>query len=281
MSSAAHASPLTGDAAHRLLLRSLARLGHSIRRRVDFVLTVVSLTLGVLLEALRSTAWRRTVRAEFSRSLSQVTGGGLFTTLIAAALAGRAIVYEALYWLGETAGESLTGALLVTVLVDGVAPVLVGLIVLGRSGMVMLSELGGLSIERQLGALEAQGLDPFALFLLPRACAFAVAAFTLGFVFTLTALITGFVAASLGQVATLSFWSFLDRVLVAMQIGYFVSFPLKMILIGLLVALTQGLTGLAAGPQDEVARLLPRGFMRGTLAILLVNIVLSMIASHL
>jgi phospholipid/cholesterol/gamma-HCH transport system permease protein len=83
------------------------------------------------------------------------------------------------------------------------------------------------------------------------------------------------------EVATLPFWTLLDRVLVAMQASFFVSFPVKMIVIGLLVALTQGLTALAATPQDEVARLLPRGFMRGLLAILLVNISLSMIAGSL
>ena len=264
-----------------LALRILAQLGHATRRRVGFTLTVISLALGVLLEAVRPGTWRRTVRAEFHRSLRQAVGGGLATTLIAAVLAGLAIVYQALYWLGETAEESLLGALLVTVLVRGVAPILVGLIVLGRSGMVMLSELAGLRIGRQVEALEAQGLDPFTLLLLPRACAFAVAGFTLGFVFVLASLLTGFAAAGLVQTATLSFWSFLDRVLLAMQIGYFISFPVKMTLIGLLVALTQGLTALAAGPQDELGRLLPRGFMRGMLAILLVNISLSMVVSSL
>ena len=279
--STALTSSLTGNTLHHPVLRFVARVGHTTRRRAGFVLTVISLTLGVLLEAVRPATWRRTVRAEFSRSLRQVIGGGLSTTLIAAVLGGLAIVYQALYWLGETAEESLIGTLLVTVLVRGVAPVLVGLIVLGRSGMLMLSELGALRIGRQVEVLEAQGLDPFILLLLPRACAFAAAAFTLGFVFVLAALIAGFVAASLVQVATVPFWSFLDRVLVAMQTSYFVSFPLKMIAIGLLVALTQGLTGLAAGPQDEVAHLLPRGFMRGLLAILLVNLSLSMIASRL
>jgi phospholipid/cholesterol/gamma-HCH transport system permease protein len=275
------ASPPASGRTRRPGLRWLAWIGQSTRRRIGFVLTVVSLMLGVVVEAARPATWRRTVRSEFRRSIVQTIGGGLFTTLVAAVLAGLAIVYQALYWLGETAEESLIGTLLVTVLVRGIAPVLVGLIVLGRSGTLMLTELGALRIGRQVEALEAQGLDPFVLLLLPRACAFAIATFTLGFIFVLVALTSGFAVASVGEVATLPFWTVLDRVLVAMQISFLVSFPVKMMAIGLLVALTQGVTGLAATPQDEVARLLPRGFMRGMLAILLVNIGLGMIAGNL
>ena len=49
-----------------------------------------------------------------------------------------------------------------------------------------------------------------------------------------------------------------------------------MIAIGLLVALTACLTGLTATAQDEAARLLPRGFVHGVVAILLVSIALSL-----
>jgi phospholipid/cholesterol/gamma-HCH transport system permease protein len=49
-----------------------------------------------------------------------------------------------------------------------------------------------------------------------------------------------------------------------------------MFVIGLLIALTCCLTGLTATAQDEVADLLPRGFVRGVVAILLASVVLSL-----
>jgi NADPH-dependent 2,4-dienoyl-CoA reductase/sulfur reductase-like enzyme len=49
-----------------------------------------------------------------------------------------------------------------------------------------------------------------------------------------------------------------------------------MILIGLLIAQTASLTGLTATAQDEAARLLPRAFVRGVVAILLANLALSL-----
>jgi phospholipid/cholesterol/gamma-HCH transport system permease protein len=204
-------------------------------------------------------------------------GGGLSTTLVTAALIGLVMVSQALYWLGQAGQEELIGPVVVTVLVREVAPLLVGFILLGRSGVVVVSEIGELQIGGQIGTLAAQGLDPFLLLVLPRVCALSIASFTLGVTFVVAALLSGFVAGSLLEAVRISIWSFLDRVLLAMHARDFFVFPAKMIVIGLLVALTASLTGLAATAQDEAARLLPRAFVRGVVAVLLANLVLNLV----
>jgi phospholipid/cholesterol/gamma-HCH transport system permease protein len=256
--------------------RGLAVIGRAARRFTGFTLTLAALALGIVREAVRPSSWRRTVRAEFRRALRQAIAGGLFTTLVTAALIGLAMVYQALYWLGAAGQEGLIGSVLVTILVRELTPVLVGLVLLGRSGMVALSEIGRLRIGGQVRSLEAMGLDSFQVLVLPRACAFAVASFTLGMAFVLAALVTGYVAGSLLHAVQMSIWSFLDRILLALSAGDFVVFPVKLIVIGLLVALTAGLTGLSAGPRDDMAHLLPRGFTRGVLSILLASLILSL-----
>lgn len=258
--------------------RPLARLGRGVRPHLGFVLLLAALGFGVGREAVRPTTWRRTVRGEFRRALRQAVGGGLATTAVAAALIGLVMVAQALYWLGEAGQEELIGPVLVTVLVREVAPLLVGLILLGRSGVVIVSEVGELQSGGQVHTLAAQGVDPFLLLVLPRACALALGCFTLGIVFVVAALLSGFVAGSLLEAVRISIWSFFDRVLLAMHAADFMVFPAKMIAIGLLVALTASLTGLSAAPQDDPARLLPRAFVRGIVAILLVSIVLSLAA---
>ena len=255
---------------------ALAQLGHPVRPHINFVLKLAAVGFGVAREAVRPATWRRTVRGEFHRALRQAVGGGLSATLVTAALIGLVTVSQALYWLGEAGQEELIGPVLVTVLVREVAPLLVGLILLGRSGVVVVSEIGELQIGGQVSTLAAQGLDPFLLLVLPRACALAIACFTLGVMFVVAALLSGFVARSLLEAARISIWSFLDRVLLAMRAGDFVVFPAKMIVIGLLVALTASLTGLTATAQDEAARLLPRAFVRGVVGILLASIALSL-----
>ncbi len=237
---------------------------------------LAALGFGVAREAVRPATWRRTVRSEFQRALRQAVGGGLSTTVATAALIGLVMVSQALYWLGQAGQEELIGPVVVTVLVREVAPLLVGFILLGRSGVVVVSEIGELQRGGQVSTLAAQGLDPFLLLVLPRACALAIACFTLGVMFVLAALLSGFVAGSLLEAVRISIWSFLDHVLLAMHARDFVVFPAKMIVIGFLVALTASLTGLTATAQDEAARLLPRAFVRGVVAVLLADLALSL-----
>jgi phospholipid/cholesterol/gamma-HCH transport system permease protein len=128
----------------------------------------------------------------------------------------------------------------------------------------------------QVSTLEAQGLDPFLLLVLPRSCALALAAFTLGVAFVVLALLSGFVFGEVLGALTISLWSLFDRVLLAMRAADFIVFPVKMLTIGLLVALTACLTAFEARPREPIAVLLPRGFVRGILAILLASIALGL-----
>jgi phospholipid/cholesterol/gamma-HCH transport system permease protein len=145
-------------------------------------------------------------------------------------------------------------------------------------GTVVLSEIGRLGIGGQVHALEAQGLDTFHLLILPRACAFAIASFSLGILFLLATLVTGFIAGSLLDAVNMSIWSFFDRVLLALHVRDFVIVPAKLIVMGLLVALTTCVTALTASPSDDIASLLPRGFMRGVLLILIASLALTLVA---
>jgi phospholipid/cholesterol/gamma-HCH transport system permease protein len=258
--------------------RVLGGIGRETRRRTRFMLYLSSLGWGVLRSAPRPSSWRRTVRVEFRRALRQAISGALSSVLVTAALIGVLMVYQALYWLGAAGQEGLIGPILVTILVREITPVLVGLILLGRSGTVALVEVGRLGIGGQVRALEAQGLDTFQLLILPRACALAIACFTLGVMFVLSALVTGFITGSLLEAVQMSIWSFFDRILLAMHARDFVILPVKLIAIGLAVGLSATLTALTAEPEDDIAHLLPRGFVRGVVVILLTSLALDLTA---
>jgi phospholipid/cholesterol/gamma-HCH transport system permease protein len=202
--------------------------------------------------------------------------GSLPATIFVAALAGFGMVYQAMYWLQLAGQENLLGTILVTILLREVAPLLVGVVLLGRSGAAMLTELGQLQAEQQIHALQAQGVDPFSLLALPRGIAFALTAYTLGIVFILVALLIGFTVGSLFGVVQDAFWTFLDTVLRAASPSDFVVFPVKMLAIGLLVAATACLTALSADPDDDIGRLISRGFIRGILAVMVTSGLLSL-----
>lgn len=275
--SAARAHTIAGARQFNIGRRALVWLGRSVRLRAGFVLMLAALSTGIVTEAVRPSRWRRTVRSEFCRILRHALGGGLLTGVVAGALIGLGMVYQALYWLSVAGQEEQIGTVLVTVLVREVTPVLIGFILLGRSGAVVLTELGSLRAAGEIHALQAQGIDPFLVLVLPRGTAFAITAYTLGIVFVLTALFIGFITGSLLGAVQISIWSFFDNVLTAMRPTDFVVFPVKLVVIGLLVAITSCLTALDARSDEDPGKLMPRGFVRGMLAIMLASGLLSLV----
>lgn len=256
-------------------VRALAWLGRIARARVRFLLALAALAFGVLREVLRFRSWRRTVRSEFFRALTLAVAGGLTTVLVTAVMLGLAAVYQALYWLTVAGQENLIGTLMVAVVIREVAPVLIGLILLGRGGLVVLSELGSLRATGTVGALNAMGIDPFLLLVMPRAVAFAVAAFSLGMIFVFVAFATGFAFSQMLATQPISFLGFLDGILRAMRATDFAIFPAKLLLIGMLVALVPALSALEDIEQGW-RELLPLGFIRTILAILITSGALSL-----
>jgi len=255
---------------------ALAALGRTSRGLFEPALMICALAFGVLREAPLISSWRRPVRAEFRRALRQAVAGGLITTMVAATLVGIAMIDQALLWLGEVGEERLIGGILITILVREVTPVIVGLIVLGRSGIAAAAETATLQLGGQIDTLTAQGIDPFLVVVLPRALALALGCYTLGTVFVMVAMGIGVIVANLTGGAAMSLGELFATVLGAMKVADFIIFPAKMLAIGLLIGLTSTLTGLTARTGDDARRLLPRAFVRGTLAIMLVTVTLSL-----
>lgn len=249
----------------------LHAIGAPVLRAVRAVVLGLGVAFAVLRQAARPVNWRRTVRAEFHRVLRQAAPEALPTVLVTGAIVGLVMVYQALYWL-QIAGEiTKVGRVLVLILVRDLAPVLVGLIVLGRSGTVALAELGAMQHSGQVRRLDAMGIDPLIYFFMPRVLAITIATFALTILFIATALTTGYlVGLSLG-VIRITFAGFLDNVVRAMEPWDFLVLPVKSLAIGFaigficcFVALTPGRTG------PDMTALLPRGFVRAVLSVLVV-----------
>lgn len=268
-----------GSSARRpVLLRLLAAVGRPFLISGHWILLLAGLGAAVVWEATRPANWRRTVRAEFHRSLALAGVGSVPTVLITGLLFGLAMVYQALYWL-EVAGQTdLLGSVLVIVLVREVAPLLVGLIVIGRFGSVVLLELGRIRAGPQYHLLRSLGIDPFLYLILPRALALALAVFCLTVLFIVVALLSGFFTGSLLGAVQIGLWDFLDRVLRAMGPGTYLLIPLKTLAIGFAVGLLCAATALrSAAAAVDMARLLPTGYVRSVLACLVITGAVSMV----
>jgi phospholipid/cholesterol/gamma-HCH transport system permease protein len=259
--------------------RSIAALGAATISGMHGLLSTLSLGATVIVVTLRRGTWRGPVRLEFRHALHQATVRSLATTIVTGVLIGFALVSQAVYWLAQTGTTGVIGPVIVVLLVREFAPILVGLIIFGRSGTTALIELGEARSRGWLRLFEIQGLDPVALLIAPRAFAFAIGAFCLGTVLLVSTLSTGYlIAHALGLIAY-SVWDFGDLVLRALGVGDFIFPPLKCITIGFVVALACCATGLERRDEsDALQRLVPRGFVRAALAIFAVNGLLDLVS---
>ena len=237
-----------------------------------------SMAAAVLWQSCRPVNWRRTLMRECLRQCYLVGIGSLPFILLSGLLIGLAMVFQSIYWLGLVGQQSLVGKIIVISMVREIAPLLVALIVVGRSGSVNMVELGQMRASGQLRMLDAQGIDPFLFFILPRCMATAISMFCLTIVFILVALAAGYIVGNIAGPTESTATEFINEILAAMGPGEYTIIVLKPFIAGLLITLITCTTGLSvSGHTRQVADVLPIGFVKSVLAVFLVSGTLSVL----
>jgi phospholipid/cholesterol/gamma-HCH transport system permease protein len=238
----------------------------------------ISDAVAVIWQSCRPITWRRSIRSEFMRQCFQVGAQALPFILVSGIFVGFGLVAQSFHWLKVFGSMALFGGVMSTVLVREIAPVLVGLIVIGRSGSTLLVELGTMKTEGQVHMLDAQGIDPFLYLVVPRVLAFCVCMFSLTTAFVAVALLAGFVSGTLVGIAQFNFFDFLNRAIGSMGPGTYVLFTLKTVTIGFVVALLSCKMALSlTGVSARVLDIMPRGFAKSALATLIISIALTIL----
>ena len=256
----------------------LAVIGGPFRRGAQLVLQLLGLSAQFIAWALQPLSWRAPERRELFRRLRQSLLEGVLATLVLGLLIGAGLVFQGISWAGVVGQRGLLANVLVTVLVRELAPVLVSLLILGRSGMVMVAELGALRGSGAARVLTLQGVDLLRLYGAPASLAFGLAAFALGVLFVAVAMISGgALALALGD-RSLTLLDSLDGLLRAMRPADTLIFPVKLLVAGGLVGVVSAHTVLTAPSGSSTADLLPVCFVRAVLSILIASVLLSLAA---
>lgn len=252
------------------LMRPVDRLGQATLQQGGLVVETVGLLIAIIIAAGRPLTWRRPVRRELIRQVYQIGVSAVPSFAILGVLVGGALVYQAVFWL-EAVGEiELVAQLLVRTLVQELAPVLVAVILLGRSGIVMSAEMMRLRAGGQIKTLNAMGLNTIDYLVVPRVIGLILAMVALTVFFTMVALVSGFALANVVGVGRANLVESLDTVLGRMEPRVYVAVLSKAVLAG-------GLVGTicvrhAVGPVTDPGRLavLSRTFIESLLVIFLV-----------
>jgi phospholipid/cholesterol/gamma-HCH transport system permease protein len=220
--------------------------------------------------------WRPTVRQEFVRHCWQVSIKALPTTILTAVIIGIVLVFQVIFFergeFGPLIGAFKIGPLVVLTLVREIAPLLVALIIIGRSATVMISELVDLRSGGQLHMLEAQGIDVFDYLVVSRISALAVCSFALGVIFVLIAFVAGYFLSAITGVIQAGLFEFLVVATRMLTPAEYLILPLKTLVFGVVIGVIACVTALRPTRVGaDVRELMPLGYMRAVVSTLILS----------
>jgi len=259
-------------------MNGVAHIGSKVTGRCSMVLNIAAVVSGVVYLSLRPRVWVRTVRNVLARQILFTGIEALSLTLLIAVLAGISIVAQTQLWLNRFGQSGMLGRILVAVILREIGPLLVNLVVIGRSGTAIATEMAYMTVRKEIDLLDSQGLDPMVYIVVPRVLGVAASVLCLSIVFGIAALTSGYmVGFALGVAPDPA--RFIDSVSAAMSIGVVVNMGLKTVLSGLLIGTICCIEGLSVkGSVTEVPQAATRAVVRSIAAVLLVSAIVSVLS---
>lgn len=105
---------------------------------------------------------------------------------------GGVVILQSSAQLTLLGGWEAIGNIMVLVVVRELAPLIVALVVIARSGTAVASEIGNMRVNREIEALESMGIHPLSFIVFPRIAGGVISVVCLTFYFILIALIGGY-----------------------------------------------------------------------------------------
>ena len=256
----------------------MGRLGGRVTGAAGAVSHVLSVAAAVMWASLQPRHWPATVRNVLARQV-------LFTGVEAARfialtglICGVSIVLQAQVWLQRFGQSRMLGPILAALVVRELGPLLTNLVILGRSGTAIASELASMRVSRQIHLLDSQGLDPFIYLVMPRAVGVAISTFCLTLIFILVSLASGFLTGLLAGVGNAGPLVFAQQVAQALKPVDLPALLGKTLLPGLLVGVLCCEAGLSVNRDlAEIPRATTLGQVRSLMAIFTTFLVISIL----
>lgn len=105
------------------------------------------------------------------QALESVGVGSLFIVLFTGLFTGLVMAYQSIYAFGLFGAETLVGGTVAASVVRELGPVLTGLMVSGRTGSSMTTELGTMRVTEQIDAMAVMAVNPVQYLVMPRVVA--------------------------------------------------------------------------------------------------------------
>ncbi|MCK6499714.1 MAG: ABC transporter permease, partial [Nitrospira sp.] len=195
-------------------------------------------------------------------------------TTVIALLLGIIIITQAGTQLPRLGAGGLVGSIIVVTVIRELGPLLTAFIVVGRSGTAIATELGNMSVTREVMALRLMGIPISRFVIMPRIVGMVLSMICLTLYFDVVAVLGGYLVANAELTIPLS--AFLDGVVKALSSTDVVLTVLKGVGFGAAVAAVCCRHGLAVGSSfTEVPQQTTRAMINSIVLCLVIDVLIT------
>jgi phospholipid/cholesterol/gamma-HCH transport system permease protein len=231
----------------------LGEAGGWLSSRFTRLLDLCALFYRLLLGGFQSPACLRLFFRELTRQVYFTAIRGSYILIFSSLLLGMLVIVNATQQLVMVQGEEIIGWLLVTIVVRELGPLWAAFYVLLRSGGPITVEIGAMSVNREIQALQMMGIDPYRYLGVPRFWGLTISLASLYILCVFAAIIGGYLFAQVfAEIYWAKFWlSFINALQwVDLGLGF-----AKSIIFGMVIGTVSIYFGFSAqGHMGEVAQ---------------------------
>ncbi|MBL6724811.1 MAG: ABC transporter permease [Rubripirellula sp.] len=257
----------------------LDSLGGAVVRRCQAIISILSLLWASFTLAVSPRSWTEPVRGVMARQLLFTGVDGTWSAIRFGAAVGILLIVQAALWvdaIGIT--TDLIAPMLWRAIVRELAPLLACLVVIGRSGIAISTELATMRVDGELDVLDAQGIDPMTSLIMPRITSMVFSVFCLALISSTSMIMTGYVCGRAVGVIRVSFLSFLDQLIGQVHSLDLLFFLPKTIVAGAFAAAICCIDGLSVKATiTDVPRVSSRAGIRALSAVFIISAILSIL----
>ncbi len=220
-------------------------------------------------------AFKRPLRIGLFLQQAEFVGvGSLFIVLLTGTFTGAVFTLQSVAALQRVGMESMVGSMVMLAVARELGPVLTSLMVTGRVGSAMATELGTMRVTEQVDAMEVMAVDPIKYLVVPRITAAAIMVPALTLIFDLVAGIGAYIVAV--GVLNIDEGAFIARIRWYLDPYDFTQGLYKSIVFGIVLALVGCYKGYnAKGGARGVGTATTQAVVIGSIAIFVLDYVLT------
>jgi phospholipid/cholesterol/gamma-HCH transport system permease protein len=198
----------------------------------------------------------------------------LFVVILTGAFTGMVLALQSFYALKKVGSESMVGTTVALSMARELGPVLTGLMVSGRAGSAMATELATMRVTEQIDALFTMGVNPIKYLVTPRIIAGLL-------MLPLLAIVADFVGVLGGYLVGVKFLGINPGVYIARTIDYvavgdILDGLIKAFFFGVIITLSACYNGYyATGGAEGVGRAATRAVVMGCVLILVSDYIIT------